>query len=84
MGKLLKATQPEKCTGCELCILEAQRQLGRVGTEDAPIRIFRDLEQEDDGPAFSIEIDPRINSLDTEKIRNICPRDVLETQINEP
>ena len=41
MTKILKATYMENCIGCELCVLETQRQLKKVGLEGAPIRIFR-------------------------------------------
>jgi NAD-dependent dihydropyrimidine dehydrogenase PreA subunit len=40
MSKTLKAVRPEKCNGCELCVLESQRQLEKVGLEESLIRVF--------------------------------------------
>ncbi len=68
MPKVLKIAYPKNCSGCELCVLEAQRQLGKFGMEGSPIRIFRK------GTGFAIEIDPRINNLDLDKIRTVCPK----------
>ncbi len=72
MSKVLKVLLPKKCNGCELCIHEAQRQLGRAGPEGSFIRIFRD------SSGFSIVLDPQVNTLDVEQIKNICPNDVFE------
>jgi len=84
MMKTLKPTQQDKCHGCELCILESQRQLNKVGLEEALIRIFTQKGlQEDDSVKFSVEIDPRINVLDVEKIKSICPREVFEIIDND-
>lgn len=63
---------PQKCIGCELCVFESQRQLGKMGLEGAFIRIFRDT------TSFSIVLDPQINTLDIEKIKEICPVGVFE------
>ncbi len=71
MHKTLKATFQKNCIGCELCVAEVQRQLGKVGLEDAPIRILR--ESKDGKLTFSVDIDPTINQLDVEKIKNVCP-----------
>ncbi len=72
MGKILKVVLPSKCIGCEMCVLEAQRQLGKLGLEGSFIRIFReDVE-------FSIVLDPQVNTLDVEKIKDICPGGVYE------
>ncbi len=68
----------ENCIGCELCVLETQRQLKKVGLEGAPIRIFRKRKEKSEYLEFGIEIDPRISSLDIEKVKNICPRAVFE------
>ena len=78
MPKTLNATQEDKCNGCELCILEAQRQLKKVGLEESLIRIFRDSENR-----FQVEIDPRVSVLDMEKIKKICPKDVFEIIEND-
>ncbi len=72
MGKVLKATFKKNCIGCELCVIEAQRQLGRLGLEGSPIRIFREL-NEKEKIVYSVEIDPRVNKLDIEKIEKLCP-----------
>lgn len=58
--------------GCEMCVLEAQRQLGKLGLEGSFIRIFRE------GNKFSIVLDPQVNTLDVEKIRDACPQGVYE------
>ncbi len=75
--KRIKATFPKRCTGCELCMLEVQRQLKKVGLEESLIRIFR-RPKENGSLDFLIEIDPRVNSLDIEKIKEICPTKVFE------
>ena len=78
MPKTLKAAQSDKCNGCELCLLEAQRQLKKVGLEESLIRIFRNKKEENHTLELSIEIDPRINMLHIEKIKEICPKSVFE------
>jgi ferredoxin len=82
MSKTLKPTQQDKCNGCELCVLEAQRQLKKVGLEESLIRIFRNKKDGDHKLELCVEIDPRISMLHMEKIADICPKDVLEV-INE-
>jgi len=77
MHKILKVILPQKCIGCELCVFEAQRQLEKVGLEGAFIRIFRD------GSGFSIVLDPQVNTLDIEKIQEICPNGVFEVLESE-
>ncbi len=72
MSKILKAKYPKKCIGCELCVAEAQRQLGRVGPEGSLIRIFREY------GTFSIVLDPQVNELDVGAIKDICPSGVYE------
>ena len=79
MPRTLKATQEDKCNGCELCILESQRQLKKVGLEESLIRIFKGNSES----SFRIDIDPRINVIDIEKIKNICPKEVFETSEND-
>ena len=56
-------------------MLEAQRQLQKVGFEGSLIRILRG--KNDKGVSFSVELDPRINKLDIQKIRAICPTGVF-------
>lgn len=77
-NKTLKPTRKERCNGCELCVLEAQRQLGRVGLEEALIRIFKKKKENSEYLEHSIEIDPRIEALNLEKIEKICPKAVFE------
>ena len=78
MPKILKPTQPEKCIGCEMCVFEAQRQLKKVGMEESLIRVFRKKSDGKQNVEFELEIDPRINILDIDKISSICPRGVFE------
>jgi len=80
MSKILKIIKPDKCNGCELCVLEAQRQLETVGLEGALIRVFRKKLENSEYPQNHLEIDPRINSLNPGKIKIICPQEVFETQ----
>ena len=72
MAKVLKATFKKNCIGCEMCVMEVQQQLGKVGLEGSPIRIFRATD-ENGKLAFSVDIDPRVNELNIEKIAGICP-----------
>ena len=72
--KVLSVVFPKKCIGCELCVLEAQRQLKKVGIEGSFIRIFKS----EKGLEFNINLDPQVNTLDIEKIRRICPTQVFE------
>lgn len=78
MAKNLKVSFPQKCVGCELCVFEAQRQLKKVGIEGSLIRIFKNLQDDKKFLEYSIELDPRINDLDIERIKNICPTEVFE------
>lgn len=80
MSKVLKVFKPEKCNGCELCVLETQRQLEKVGLEGALIRVFRNKKSASEYPQYSLDIDPRINSLNIEKIKTICPQEVFEIE----
>ena len=74
MSKIIKIAFSKKCTGCELCLMEAQRQLGKVGLDGSPIRIFRNSEN---GLSFEIDLDPVVNELDVRKISEICPEKVF-------
>ncbi len=78
MARYLRASFPKKCIGCDLCTLETQRQLKKVGFEGAPIRILKTKKADKGYLEYSIDIDPRINDLDIEKIKNICPTGVFE------
>uniref|UniRef100_A0A7C4Y2N3 Ferredoxin n=1 Tax=candidate division WWE3 bacterium TaxID=2053526 RepID=A0A7C4Y2N3_UNCKA len=84
MGKVLKATFKKNCIGCELCIFEAQRQLNKVGLEGSPIRVFREKRSEEK-TVYSIDIDPKVNKIDLEKIVAICPTMVftIEEEMEE-
>lgn len=72
MAKILKATFEKNCIGCELCVAEVQRQLGKVGIEGSPIRIFRSLTP-NGRLVFKVDIDPSVNKLDIDSIEKICP-----------
>ena len=79
--KELKATYPERCTGCEMCVVEVQHQLRKTGLEGAMIRIFR--KRDGESVKFSVDIDPRINKLNIENIKNICPQGVFSLEDND-
>lgn len=76
MSKFLKISFPEKCIGCELCIAETQRQLGKIGLEGALIRILKEN-------AFSVQIDPSVNKLTLQKIVESCPTGVFTIEKKE-
>jgi len=57
-----------------MCALEALRQLKKVGLDGSPIRIFRK------NTSFYIDLDPRIGSLDLDKICKICPSSVFSIE----
>lgn len=84
MAKVLKASFEKNCIGCELCVFEVQKQLGKVGLEGSPLRIFRDKNKKG-RLSYSVDIDPSVNELDIEKIEKICPTLVftLEEEENE-
>jgi NAD-dependent dihydropyrimidine dehydrogenase PreA subunit len=73
MKKILKAFRMENCIGCELCVLEAQRQLKKVGTEGSLVRIFKHTSK-----GTNVVLDPTVNNLDIKKIKEICPTSVFE------
>ena len=75
MAKSLKAEYPDRCIGCEMCVLESQHQLKKLGLEGALIRIFRNMYK--DRNIFSVDIDPRINKTNIEKIKDSCPQGVF-------
>jgi NAD-dependent dihydropyrimidine dehydrogenase PreA subunit len=74
--KFLKVSFENRCNGCELCVLEAQRQLKRVGLSNSPIRILRDATGSN--LYFHIEMDESLNKLNIEEIFKICPTGVFE------
>jgi len=78
MSKKINSLQQDMCNGCELCVFEAQRQLKKVGLEESLIRVFRKKAGDSNKIIFNLEIDPRINALNLEKIASICPKDVFE------
>jgi NAD-dependent dihydropyrimidine dehydrogenase PreA subunit len=81
----IKAIFPQKCIGCELCVMEVQRQLGRVGLDGSLIRVLKHLNEETNSIEYAINIDPQVNNLDINKIRDICPTGVfvVEESTNE-
>ncbi len=74
MREILVVKFPEHCSGCELCVLEAQRQLKKVGINDSLIRIFRE------GKVFCVDLDPQVHNLDILSIKEICPRAVFTVE----
>ena len=80
MPKILKVSFPEKCVGCEMCALEAQRQLRKIGLDGALIRVFRNTNSKLGNMEYALEIDPRISSLNVDKIQKICPKGVFEIE----
>lgn len=84
MAKVLKVTFPEKCIRCELCVIEAQRQLQKFGLDGALIRVQKNAQVEDSQKMeFKVYLDPQINKLDIEKIKNICPTGVFTIEESE-
>jgi copper chaperone CopZ len=71
--RFLKASFTEECNGCELCIMEVQRQLKKIGLEGSLIRVLGILE-------FRIDLDQQVNKLDIEKIKQICPKNVFTVE----
>lgn len=69
--KILKVSFPEKCIGCDMCVFAAQRALGRVGFEGAPIRILKS----DQG--FLVHLDFLVSDLDIKDIARVCPTGVF-------
>ena len=82
MARYLRASFPKKCIGCDLCTLETQRQLKKVGLDGSPIRIFR-KEKSDEKIIFSVDVDPSVNKLDVQKIHDICPALVFTLEDSE-
>ncbi len=78
MSKNLRVSFPKKCVGCELCVLQIQRQMKKVGLEGSLIRILKKKKENSDFLEYSIDIDPRVNEFDIQKIKDICPTEVFE------
>ena len=74
MSKILKIVREDKCSGCEMCVMAAQRQLKKVGLEGSYIRIMRHIEK---GTKFEVCLDPKVRELNINKIVNSCPREVF-------
>lgn len=74
MLKKLKVINQDKCIGCEMCVLECQRQLKIMGLEGSYIRILRDLS---DGTKFAVSVDPKVEELNTKRIIKVCPQEVF-------
>ena len=78
MAKNLKISFPQKCIGCELCVQEAQRQFRKVGVEGSLIRILRNKKENSEFLVYSVDVEPRIDRLDVDKIKEVCPTGVFE------
>ena len=75
--KILKATFENRCNGCELCLLEAQRQVGKIGLSDSPIRILRDSSSSN--LYFHVVIDEELlEKINLDEIVKICPTGEFE------
>jgi ferredoxin len=82
MAKVLKVKFPEKCIGCDLCVLEAQKQLKKVGLDGAPLRVFKNKEELVllGDISFEIDLDPQVNELNIKRIEKICPTGVFTVE----
>lgn len=76
MAKILKVKFPRNCNGCELCVMEVQRQMGKIGLDGSLIRILR--ENDSGGLSFVVDMDPKVNEMSVEEIAKICPTGVFE------
>ncbi len=83
MAKILKALFSEKCIGCELCVIEVQRQLNRIGIEDSLIRIFKKYDDIKKESRYEVFLDPRVQETDLERIVKICPTGVFTVEESE-
>lgn len=59
-----------------MCVFEIQRQLGKVGLSNCPIRILRDASSSN--IYFHVEIDENISKFDIEEVVKVCPVAVFE------
>ena len=73
----LKVAHENKCIGCELCVMECQRQINRAGLAGSYIRILRDIKE---GDKFKVSLDPKVAELKLKKLVEVCPRGVFEEQ----
>ena len=71
----IKAKNEDLCIGCEMCVMECQRQLKRAGLAGSCIRILRDIKM---GTKFEVSLDPKILELRPKRIVEACPRGVFE------
>lgn len=71
----IRVAQESRCIGCEMCVMECQRQLKRAGLSGSYIRILRDIKE---GSVFKISLDPKIVELKVKRILEVCPRGVFE------
>ena len=76
--KEIKTAYPERCIGCEMCVNECQHQLKKTGLEGSLIRIFRKKVKDD--IVYNVDIDPRVNSINIENIKDICPQGVFSIE----
>lgn len=76
--KELKATYSERCIGCEMCVVECQHQLKKTGLEGSLIRIFR--KKVKNSVEYNVDIDPRVNNLNIESIKSVCPQGVFSIE----
>lgn len=72
---MIKVVKENNCIGCEMCVMECQRQLKKFGLEGSYIRIMRNLNE---GDVFEVSFDPKIHEIKSEKIIASCPRKVFE------
>jgi len=72
--KKLTVKFPGKCIGCELCAMQIQRQLGKVGLDGSLIRILRD------GIKYSVVVDQNVNKYDINELKQICPTGVFAVE----
>jgi len=75
MAKTIKASYQSRCFGCEMCLMECQRQMKKAGLEGSYIRVLRDAKN---GLEFRVYVDPKIRELNIDRIIKVCVRQVLE------
>lgn len=74
MTKKLIVSFPEKCIGCELCVLLAHKLAeGSLGISKSPIKVIKE------GEKYNLDADEgRIS--DPDKISDICPTNVFTVE----
>ena len=80
MAKVLKASLPQACIGCELCIMEMQKQMHKAGLNGSLIRILKNRSETTSRLEYNIDLDRQINAYDIKKIRDICPTGVFTVE----